>query len=608
MGGPGKGKSVADPASEQHEGRGTAKGGYPQAWQGGKAGHHHEDEDADASDISSDDSQREADEADVAAMQEADAVSDEDMDCDFKSPFDAKVFATAAECWGHAEKAYGFSLAKIKRDAQGSWTDYHRIKLINYLRKLGPEEARRVAPTLSASALLSALEDDSLLIPVMPDDSLLFEEDSDAEEDVSQPAFQGYAETSAPVDCRINGPSEPLEVEVQRLRRELRSAQSLLADVTSGGSSSSAAAGPAFEGRGMSSSSSARPSVPLSSSLPAHHPPLPKGHPFDPKHSRTLITDPALAKAFLTVLTSDPSSSLKGRMVLNSACGAGVLSCLCAKLGASTVVAVDISLKALELAHSLLQRNPDTTEAVKLLRGNAAEGSIGGSPSVDVLFSERWISELYYSPAMIDLLEARQRNLKPGGMVVPSHARLLLEAVDYSEEQAVDAALWKGPLSMLAGLDVSPLAPDPPSMEITKVSKSRVTSPAFCLADLSLATASPSQALLNSVPFELELKSGSQMSGLALRVEAPICAQTDSEERLSVVLRLSTCCTEGFEPLRISSAEHPHVRGQISTSWAAGGCLRVSIHLDSPSSVVGDFLIPPSADDGEEGDGDGDHR
>ena len=107
--------------------------------------------------------------------------------CEVLSPFGPETFRNAAECWvggsacslhaleAHAEATHGFSLQEVRRSAWHCmalhgiawhcmalhgmllfwnvldcvrsigaelWTDYHRIRLVNHFRRLGPEASR----------------------------------------------------------------------------------------------------------------------------------------------------------------------------------------------------------------------------------------------------------------------------------------------------------------------------------------------------------------------------------------------------------------------------------------------------------------------------------
>merc|ERR1719453_1581916 len=93
------------------------------------------------------------------------------------------------------------------------------MRLINYMRKLGPAEAR--AQIASISKDCGIWNDDSLLQPVLDDDVLLFEIDDDEEDwendctGLAASSFAGHGLTK--------------DEEIEQLQAELASARRMLA-------------------------------------------------------------------------------------------------------------------------------------------------------------------------------------------------------------------------------------------------------------------------------------------------------------------------------------------------------------------------------------------
>jgi len=212
MGGPGKGKgqggagaSASAPGSPHDEGKGPPpmieSGGAAEEEEEirrrGEAGEAHDEdrrrdeaEDSDDGDDGDDDEDSEAapgDDAEFfgAAMEQeegANDMDDDDMGFEAQSPFGPETFRSAAACWRHAAARHGFSLAGLRARLGDAWTDYHRIRLVNYLRSLGPEEAQKQAPLLGPDSG-HIWEDEALLMPVLEDDPLLFDEEDDGDND-----------------------------------------------------------------------------------------------------------------------------------------------------------------------------------------------------------------------------------------------------------------------------------------------------------------------------------------------------------------------------------------------------------------------------------------
>lgn len=537
-------------------------------------------------------------EEDARFYREADAASDEDMNCEFFSPFGPEVFATAAACWAHAEQVHGFSLRRLREGLAGAWTDYHRIRLVNHLRRMGREEACLRAAKLNQASLAAIWEDDELLKPVVEDDALLWEEEDDDDgggggvEDGgwgadSRPSGGAEASRVAAVGCTTaagsgapaascgrGGPAGPEADEVSQLRAALASAQRLLAEAT----------GCAETGRSSGASVAALSAAPVAgAAAPA----------FDAARTRAVAAD--LCQAYAAALAEAPG--IQGRTVLNAACGAGVLSCLAARLGAVRVFSLDEAAEALELVQQLAAAN-GVTEALVLLRGRAsAAGGPDRGLACDVVLSERWASELRYSPALLELLQARRRHLKPGGRVLPPRATILLEAADFSKELARDAALRRGPADVLADLDLRPLlaastAELPFAEEGVEVPTSRISSAEPCtLLALDLTTATPEEALLARARFELSLRPGCVATSLLLRVEAPAAGGSALAAGPGTVLHLPA---GAGPPPRLLGGEAARLEGTLSASWAPGGALRLSIEWRAAGAGGrGDVLLRP---------------
>ncbi|KAL8709471.1 MAG: hypothetical protein Q9220_005854 [cf. Caloplaca sp. 1 TL-2023] len=125
-----------------------------------------------------------------------------------------------------------------------------------------------------------------------------------------------------------------------------------------------------------------------------------------------------------------------GKVVLDVGCGTGILSLFCAKAGASKVIAVDNSA-IIDKAREIVFENgldvgtpkPDCERTTKVsprcLRGKIEEVNLPVE-KVDVIVSE-WMGYCLLYEAMLDsVIWARNRYLKPEGLMVPSHAALRL--------------------------------------------------------------------------------------------------------------------------------------------------------------------------------------
>lgn len=116
----------------------------------------------------------------LSSMPTGDALSEEGCD-DAVSLFCDTAFPTARECWDFMEREYAFSLARIRAAWGDAWSPYHKIRLVNRLRLLGPDKARAaIASSIGLDEPFWA--SDEALIPVRADDALLIIDDTDEDE------------------------------------------------------------------------------------------------------------------------------------------------------------------------------------------------------------------------------------------------------------------------------------------------------------------------------------------------------------------------------------------------------------------------------------------
>ncbi|KAF4591512.1 protein arginine N-methyltransferase [Ophiocordyceps camponoti-floridani] len=116
-----------------------------------------------------------------------------------------------------------------------------------------------------------------------------------------------------------------------------------------------------------------------------------------------------------------------GKVVLDVGCGTGILSMLCAKAGASRVLAVDKS-DIIDKARENVFNN-GLSKAITCLRGSI-EDVVLPVDKVDIIVSE-WMGYcLLYEAMLSSVLYARDKYLKPEGLLVPSSATLWIAPVE----------------------------------------------------------------------------------------------------------------------------------------------------------------------------------
>lgn len=132
---------------------------------------------------------------------------------------------------------------------------------------------------------------------------------------------------------------------------------------------------------------------------------------------------------------------IEGRIVLDLGCGTGILSMFCAKAGAKKVVGVDMS----EIIHSTrdIVRENGFDDRISLIKGRLEDvGELQGQ-KFDVLVSE-WMGYFLLYEGMLDsLVSARDKYLKPGGLVLPNNCTLFLFAISDDDRYSKTIDYWK---------------------------------------------------------------------------------------------------------------------------------------------------------------------
>lgn len=138
---------------------------------------------------------------------------------------------------------------------------------------------------------------------------------------------------------------------------------------------------------------------------------------------------------------------LKDKAVLDVGAGSGVLSMFAAKAGAAQVIGVDRS-DIVGQARAIVQLN-GLDKVVTLVQGKVEDIDLPVE-KVDAIVSE-WMGYcLLYESMLPSVLVARDKYLKPGGLLLPSRVTMLIQGVS-------DVNGRLGWWSNVYGLDMSPL-------------------------------------------------------------------------------------------------------------------------------------------------------
>ncbi|VVA98313.1 unnamed protein product [Arabis nemorensis] len=140
-------------------------------------------------------------------------------------------------------------------------------------------------------------------------------------------------------------------------------------------------------------------------------------------------------------------SFIQGKVVVDVGCGTGILSIFCAQAGAKRVYAVDASDIAVQ-AKEVVKAN-GLSDKVIVLHGRVEDVEI--DEEVDVIISEWMGYMLLYESMLGSVITARDRWLKPGGLILPSHATLYMAPISHADRYSHSIDFWRN----IYGIDMS---------------------------------------------------------------------------------------------------------------------------------------------------------
>lgn len=121
-----------------------------------------------------------------------------------------------------------------------------------------------------------------------------------------------------------------------------------------------------------------------------------------------------------------------GDVVLDLGTGTGLLAFMASRAGAAKVYAVEHS-GFIDVAREIAQQNNITN--IEFVQANSREFT--PSELVDVVLHEQMGDELFNENMLENLLDLRDRVLKPGGRILPAHFRLFVEPISFHESMRV---------------------------------------------------------------------------------------------------------------------------------------------------------------------------
>ena len=136
-----------------------------------------------------------------------------------------------------------------------------------------------------------------------------------------------------------------------------------------------------------------------------------------------------------------------GDVVVDLGTGSGLLACMASRAGASKVYAIEHG-EIIDLAREIAAHNG--CDNIEFVRTNSREFT--PPEPVDVILHEQMGDELFNENMVENVLDLRDRALRPGGRVLPSAFRLFVEPVTFAPEHRV-RRLWN--IDLPDALDLS---------------------------------------------------------------------------------------------------------------------------------------------------------
>jgi len=168
----------------------------------------------------------------------------------------------------------------------------------------------------------------------------------------------------------------------------------------------------------------------------------------------TMLRDQVRTLAYKNAIIQS-KSLIQGKVVLDVGGGTGILSIFAAKEGgAKKVYCVDASDIA-DHAKKIVEHN-GLSHVIQVIKGKMEEIEL--PEKVDVIISE-WMGYFLVFESMLEsVLYARDKWLKPGGLLLPARAKLYLSILNSDELYEPRINFWKE-VKDLYGVDMSILVP-----------------------------------------------------------------------------------------------------------------------------------------------------
>ena len=252
-------------------------------------------------------------------------------------------------------------------------------------------------------------------------------------------------------------------------------------------------------------------------------PPDATAHPFfqyyaSLVHQQNMLADTVRTGAYHAAICGN-AADFRDKIVVDVGTGSGVLAFFAARAGARHVYALEAS-GAAAAARVLLAAN-GLADRVTVIQARAEDAELPPGVRADVIISEPMGFMLIHERMLESFVAARDRFLRPGGLMFPTAGDILVAPftdATLHAEQASKVAFWDN--ASFFGLDLTPLAATAARDHFAQpvvgyVDAASLLAPAATAATIDFATAAPASFALVTAAFDVVAAKTGVCHGLA---------------------------------------------------------------------------------------------
>jgi type I protein arginine methyltransferase len=328
--------------------------------------------------------------------------------------FCTEVFSSVEQGICHCETAHNFNLNSLK--SKFNMDCYSYIKMINYIKihKPNPNEIMVMDK--------SPWQDDSYLKPVDNDEWLMFDFESLAEKSSSPQTYHANVENGLVTLSQnhflelqktiqmLNSQIHDSNARLQMAKEDILKMQESMKNILEGATQNS-------KGDEKTTIVNCVSSVPLEDDEGYFNTYAHFGIHYD------MLSDKVRTESYRDAILNNKNTMLD-KVVLDLGCGTGILSMFSATAGAKRVYALDQS-EIIYHAMDIIREN-NLQDVIKTVKGRLENTVL--DEKVDIIVSE-WMGYFLLFEGMLDsVIYARDKCLKPGGLLLPNRCNISLVA------------------------------------------------------------------------------------------------------------------------------------------------------------------------------------